>query len=88
MTYKISPFVKWVGGKRQLMDSISVRMPKNYNAYYEPFVGGGAVFMHFQPSKVFINDLNRSLINTYQQIRDHFQDVLSEVKVLDDTLKA
>lgn len=88
MTYKISPFVKWVGGKRQLMDSISARMPKDYNAYYEPFVGGGAVFMHFQPNKVFINDLNRALINTYQQIRDQHEEVLSKVKDLDDTLKA
>ena len=65
------PFVKWAGGKRQLLEHLSVRMPKEYTDYYEPFVGGGALLFHQKPSWAFINDINRELIHTYTEIRDH-----------------
>ena len=70
---KIAPFVKWAGGKRQLLTQIKERMPKFYNKYYEPFVGGGAVIFEFLPQNAVINDINacggKALeINTYYSI--------------------
>lgn len=43
------PFVKWAGGKRQLLEQIKARLPKHFNGYMEPFVGGGAVYFDLQP---------------------------------------
>ncbi|BBJ32444.1 MULTISPECIES: DNA adenine methylase [spotted fever group] len=64
------PFVKWVGGKRSLRKAISVRMPTNFKDYYEPFLGGGAIFFKLQPNRAFISDLNLDLIITYKVVRD------------------
>ncbi|WP_025646695.1 MULTISPECIES: DNA adenine methylase [unclassified Psychrobacter] len=66
----VMPFLKWVGGKRQLMTDIEPLLPKRISTYYEPFVGGGAVFLHTQPKKAVINDYNSELINVYETIRD------------------
>lgn len=65
-----APLVKWAGGKRQLLERIDERMPKKYRRYYEPFLGGGALFFHLQPDSATINDLNPALINLYKQVRD------------------
>lgn len=64
----ITPFVKWAGGKRQLLPQIKMRMPEKYNNYYEPFVGGGAVIFELLPENALINDINKALINAYKQI--------------------
>lgn len=64
----IAPFVKWAGGKRQLLSQIKERMPEKYNNYFEPFVGGGAVAFELLPEKALINDINKALINAYKQI--------------------
>lgn len=69
--YKLQPFTKWTGGKRQLFPEIKSRMPKVYNNYFEPFVGGGALFFELAPQIAFINDFNTELINCYQQIKDN-----------------
>ncbi len=66
----IQPFVKWVGGKRQLIKGIGKYIPKGNYKYYEPFVGGGAVFFDLQPKKAVINDYNFELINTYNVIKN------------------
>ncbi len=66
----VMPFLKWVGGKRQLMTEIEPLLPSRISTYYEPFVGGGAVFLHTQPKKAVINDYNSELINVYETIRD------------------
>lgn len=79
----IAPFVKWAGGKRQLIPQIRERMPKQYNNYYEPFVGGGAVIFELQPETAVINDINRALINAYQMICNHPQEFLQEINRLD-----
>ena len=63
------PFVKWAGGKRQLLGQIKASLPKHFNGYMEPFVGGGAVYFDLQPEKSIINDINESLINAYLQIK-------------------
>lgn len=79
----IAPFVKWAGGKRQLIPQIRERMPEQFNKYYEPFVGGGAVIFELLPENAVINDINRALINAYQMICDHPQDFLQEINRLD-----
>ena len=64
----VTPFVKWAGGKRQLIPQIRERMPEKYNDYYEPFIGGGAVIFDLLPANALINDINKALINTYRTI--------------------
>jgi len=69
---KASPFVKWAGGKRQLLATIRRRLPSKIQTYYEPFVGGGAVFFALANRRTFkravINDLNSELIDTYRAL--------------------
>ena len=79
----IAPFVKWAGGKRQMIPQIRERMPEQFNNYYEPFVGGGAVIFELLPENAVINDINRALINAYQMICDHPKEFLQEVNRLD-----
>ena len=79
----IAPFVKWAGGKRQLLAQIKERMPEKYNNYYEPFVGGGAVTFELLPANALINDINKALINAYKQIRTSPQAFIKEVNRLD-----
>ena len=66
----VSPVLKWVGGKRQLISDIEPLIPKSISTYVEPFVGGGAVLIHLQPKKAIINDYNQELMNVYQVIKD------------------
>lgn len=68
--FSIHPFVKWAGGKTQLLNAIVSSMPKKFNSYYEPFVGGGAVLFKVQPKKAFINDLNGDLLCVYRCFKD------------------
>ena len=78
----VSPFLKWVGGKRQLIPAIMEHLPKNINYldYYEPFIGGGALFFHLQPQNAFINDFNEELINVYNVIKDNLTELISDLK--------
>ena len=79
----ISPFVKWAGGKRQLINQIRERLPKKYNSYFEPFIGGGAVLFELLPENAVINDVNAALINTYRQICNSVDYFLKELEDLD-----
>jgi len=74
----VTPVLKWVGGKRQLLDEIDKYIPK-YTKYYEPFVGGGAVLFHSQPKKAVINDVNPELMNLYQVIKDNVEELLEDL---------
>lgn len=67
---KGKPFVKWAGGKRQIMSEIKKYVPENYDTFYEPFVGGGAVFFELAPKKAVINDYNSELMNVFECIKD------------------
>lgn len=80
---KLAPFVKWAGGKRQLLPKIKERMPKAWKRYYEPFVGGGALLFDLEPEKAVINDCNRPLVHTYRQIRENPESFLRTVHQLD-----
>ena len=82
----IAPFVKWAGGKRQLIPQIRERMPEKYNDYYEPFVGGGAVIFDLLPANALINDINKALINTYRTICNEPDVFLKEVYRLDSEM--
>lgn len=82
----VAPFVKWAGGKRQLLTQIKERMPKKFNHYYEPFVGGGAVLFDLLPKNAIINDINKSLINTYRQIKDRPEEFLKVISVFDENI--
>ena len=82
----IAPFVKWAGGKRQLLQQIRERMPEQYNNYYEPFIGGGAVLFELQPENAWINDINTALVHTYRQIQGNPEDFLREVEKLDQEM--
>jgi len=73
----VAPFLKWAGGKRQLLPTIRTLLPrKKPAAYCEPFIGGGALLFDLQPRAAHINDINQELINTYQVIRDNVHDLI------------
>lgn len=80
----VAPFLKWVGGKRQIMSSIVDLLPKNIKdfKYVEPFIGGGAVFFHLQPKNAVINDSNKELINVYKVIKDNLAELIEDLKIL------
>lgn len=66
---ELRPILKWVGGKRQLLDEI-LPIIKDYSTYVEPFVGAGAVLFALKPKNAVINDYNKELINVYQVIKN------------------
>lgn len=76
----LKPFIKWVGGKRQLLDVITSNLPEEFNHYYEPFIGGGAVFFELQHTPSLINDYNTELVNVYETIRDNIDELVEELK--------
>lgn len=67
------PFVKWAGGKTQLLGQLEKHVPQRFNTYYEPFVGGGALFFHIQPDNAVLADSNNELINAYTVVRDNVE---------------
>jgi len=77
------PFLKWAGGKRQLLPEILSHVPARCNTYYEPFLGGGAVFFALAARGVFrravIGDQNRELVDAYLGIRDDVEGVISRL---------
>jgi len=81
---KAKPFVKWVGGKRQLLKQFQDLYPKDFNPivnrYFEPFVGGGAVFFDLHPYKATLSDINEELILTYQIIKEAPGKLIKELK--------
>lgn len=83
MEFKTGPFVKWAGGKKQLLDRLETRMPSTYGKYYEPFIGGGALLFDVQPEVAVINDVNEQLLNVYRQLKTDAEAVITEVSELD-----
>lgn len=76
----VKPFVKWVGGKSQLLKEIRAKYPEKIDKYCEPFVGGGAVLLdvltNCQPKEVLINDINAELVNTYSNIKNNVDELI------------
>ncbi len=76
----VNPILKWVGGKRQLLNEIIPLIPHHTTNYVEPFVGGGAVFFELQPKKGTINDYNEELMNVYKIVRDYPDELIKELE--------
>ncbi len=66
----VTPIVKWVGGKRQLLSEIMPLIPSNFTTYVEPFLGGGAVLFKLKPDSAIISDSNEELINVYKAVKN------------------
>lgn len=86
MYIKTKSFVKWAGGKSQLISEIRKKYPKNIKCYCEPFVGGGAVLFdilaNYKPEKVLINDINKELIITYYQLQNNVDNLIKKLFAL------
>ncbi|MCR5400195.1 MAG: DNA adenine methylase, partial [Treponema sp.] len=71
MENKLYPIIKWAGGKEKELPIILANLPESFENYYEPFVGGGAVFTSIKANKYFINDKSSELIDLYNCIKNH-----------------
>src|SRR5258708_6686451 len=82
------PLVRWAGGKRLLLKHLIPHVPDTFNRYYEPFIGGGALFFALQPENAFLSDNNEELMNCYIQIRAHPEDIIALLSPLSNTKEA
>ena len=83
----LKPVLKWVGGKRQLLDAIMPYIDKDCSTYVEPFIGGGAVLFGLKPKKAIINDYNEELVNVYNTIKDNPEELLEILRVHEEKNK-
>ena len=74
------PFLKWVGGKTQLLQYLTEMIPESTGIYHEPFVGGGALFFELAPNRAVLSDLNQELIDCYRAVRDSVEEVIEILK--------
>jgi DNA adenine methylase len=74
-----APLLKWPGGKRRLIQFLLPSLPCQFNSYYEPFMGSGALFFALQPKRAFLSDKNRELITTYNQVRNFPEAVIESL---------
>lgn len=79
------PFLKWAGGKTQLLKNIRELYPSNINTYYEPFIGGGAVFFDLAPNKYLISDSNPELINAYKMVASKPNEIIQQLSNMKNT---
>ena len=88
---EVKPFLKWVGGKRKLIPQLEAKFPKyiksNEFTYVEPFLGGGAMFFYlitkYNIKKAYLNDLNDKLIDCYQNVKEHSERLIKQLKKLE-----
>lgn len=79
-TSALRPFLKWAGGKRQLLPELLRYAPESYGRYYEPFIGGGALLLTLQPGQATISDRNLELINCYQVVKESVEDLIEHLQ--------
>lgn len=79
----IKPFLKWAGGKTQLLSELHKYVPNNFNKYIEPFIGGGAMFFSLNPHESIIADSNEELIITYRQVKDAVEEIIQHLKTFE-----
>ncbi|MBC8163122.1 MAG: DNA adenine methylase [Roseiflexaceae bacterium] len=78
----VRPFIKWAGGKGQLLPKLSARLPSNFGRYHEPFVGGAALFFHLHNNGLLrhgatLSDFNAELVGCYQVVRDQVEQLIA-----------
>lgn len=76
------PFLRWAGGKTQLLPKLLAHVPAKLETCREPFLGGGALFFAMRPERAVLSDSNRELVTTYQAIRDNVNDVIDRLQRL------
>lgn len=77
----VQPFLKWAGGKRQLIPQMEKYLKNiKYTKYYEPFVGGGSILFYLQPTKAIVNDYNKDLIECYKCIKNNYDELIKELE--------
>ncbi len=74
-----SPVVKWVGGKTKLLSHLTAKTPSTFRKYYEPFVGGGALYFQLLPKKAILSDQNKDLIHMYETLRDNVEGIIRKL---------
>lgn len=79
LTLRPKPFLKWAGGKGQLVDELLARIPPTFSTYFEPFIGGGALFFSLCPKQAVLFDVNEQLVNTYCVVRDRPEELISNL---------
>ena len=80
----MDPMIKYRGGKSREIQYFSSYIPDHYDTYYEPFLGGGAVYFYLEPPRAVINDINCKLMTFYTEVRDHFNQITSELSSIQD----
>jgi DNA adenine methylase len=76
----VRPFLKWAGGKGQLLEQMGPLLPRDFGRYFEPFLGGAALFFHLRPPKAALTDVNGELIDCYLAVRDHVEDLIGALE--------
>jgi DNA adenine methylase len=74
------PFLKWAGGKGQLIQQYQSHFPTGFKTYYEPFLGGGAIFFHLLPHRAVLMDINPELVNVYRCVRDSVEALIDQLQ--------
>jgi DNA adenine methylase len=74
------PFLKWAGGKSRLIAQYQPFLPKEFDTYYEPFLGGGALFFYLRPQRAVLSDINPELVNVYTCVRDRVSDLIQHLE--------
>ena len=83
----IQPPIVWMGGKRKIMKTLIQHVPKTYNTYYEPFLGGGALLLNLQPKKAICSDTNSHIIDLFNIIKNHHTSLLKSMKAFETKVK-
>ena len=81
----MKPLIKYRGGKTREIPHLIQHIPKKYDTYLEPFVGGGALFFHLEPEKATIGDINKQLITFYKQLKSNFHTLVTQLEDLQNT---
>ncbi|APT85430.1 DNA adenine methylase [Corynebacterium aquilae] len=85
---RAKPFIKWAGGKRQLLPELRKLYPESFENYFEPFLGGGAVFFDLAPQHAVLNDINPAVTNLYQTIKDDAEGLIQLVSEIEEATPA
>jgi len=78
---KVQPFLKWAGGKSQLLEQYAVFFPQRYKRYLEPFLGGGAVFFYSEPNVAILSDYNKDLIQCFSAVKNNVKRLIDLLKI-------